>query len=166
MSSAGNSKINEKSPTDENLPNVTDSDTDSTAHPQPHQHANAQQESAFTSPEAPPLPRLLLLTDLKDQSALIQCPHCLRYVYTKLSRCSDDYWQFIALYSVIRGFLSDFVSENWTVILVVSFFVFTYLAYTVHNCPSCNKKVATFNKFEKVINITAPAIAIPRSAYL
>ncbi|CAO3634965.1 unnamed protein product [Mucor fragilis] len=163
MSSAEDSKINEKSPTDESSPNITDSDAD-TAHPQPHPHANAQQEPAFTPLEAPPLPRLLLLTDLKDQSALIQCPHCLRYVYTKLSH-RGDYWEFIAFYIVIRGFLSDMISFNWAVILVVALFILNCLAYTVHDCPSCNKKVATFNKFEKVINITAPAIAIPRSAY-
>ncbi|KAF1807699.1 hypothetical protein V8B55DRAFT_1375246 [Mucor lusitanicus] len=167
MSSTDGSILNEKKSTDENPSNTTTNNDHDASIPQPqHHHANnnhAQQKPAFIPPEAPP--RLLHLTDLRDQSALIQCPYCLRYVYTQLSR-RGDYWEYIVMYCVIQGFFPDSLSSNGALILVVALFVLNFLAFTVHGCPSCSKKVATFSKFEKVINVTAPAIGIPRSTHL
>ncbi|KAL9536695.1 hypothetical protein MBANPS3_012441, partial [Mucor bainieri] len=98
MSSTDNSsEMNEKNPTDKDPHNATNSGDRDASRPQTHSHANAQQESAFIPPAAPPLPHLLLLTDLKDQSALIQCPHCLRYVYTKLS-CRGNFGEYVTIY--------------------------------------------------------------------
>lgn len=61
-----------------------------------------------------------------------------------------NYWESISLYMIIKGFFPN-------VIAVVALFILNYFVYTQHTCPSCSKKVATCNKFEKAINITVSA---------
>lgn len=90
------------SQTSEKPPTTANSNLDP-LEPQP----NAQQESIFILL----FPRLVSLTDLKVQSAFIQCSHSLRFVYTKASHCGN-YWESISLYMIIKGFFPNVLSDE------------------------------------------------------
>lgn len=151
--------MSEKRQTTEPIGNIANSNTFTES--QPHYATNAHQKIDFT-PLTPPLPRLVILTELKNQSEFIQCPYCLRYVYTKISTI-NNIWEFVLLYYVIKTFSPFDISDEWFVLLVVTLYLIAHLLYTTHKCPSCNKKIASYNKLEKVISITAPAITSPPS---
>lgn len=151
--------MSEKKQTTDPIGNIASGNTFTES--QPYCASNAHQKIDFT-PLTPPLPRLVTLTELKNQSEFIQCPHCLHYVYTKISTI-HNIWEFVLLYYVIKTLSPIDISDEWFVLLVVTLYLITHLLYTAHKCPSCNKKIASYNKLEKVISITAPAITSPPS---
>lgn len=68
-----------------------------------------------------------------------------------------NYWESISLYMIIKRFFPNVLSDEWNAVAVVTLFILNYFVYTQYTCPSCSKKVATCNKFEKAINITVSA---------
>lgn len=101
------------------------------------------------------------LTQLKNQSALIQCPHCLKHVYTKIS--SADLSDVIITFTLVHLFLPFDVAYLGECSITAAIWLLIWFTYTSHSCPSCNKSIATFNALKRVVGITAPAIAITTS---
>lgn len=109
-----------------------------------------------------PLPQLIPLNELKRQSAFIQCPYCLEYVYTKIS--SLDWFYCIYILAMVYLFFNDMNTQyQWPVFIVIAICVALWFLYTVHTCPSCHKKIASYNGLKRTISVTAPAIVSPSS---
>lgn len=87
---------------------------------------------------------------LGNQSEFIRCPHCSCFAYSKVSG-GGDIGLFLSLYGLIIWF--PFVTYNLilpfhyypAIVMVIYLFFGTHKIR--HKCPSCFKKIATFNIF-------------------
>ncbi|KAF1807695.1 hypothetical protein V8B55DRAFT_1583656 [Mucor lusitanicus] len=108
---------------------------------------------AMAAQHPPPMP----LTQLKNQSAFIQCPHCLDHVYTKISSAGPS--ELISIFALVYFLLPLDVSDLGDCLIAACVWLVYCFMYTHHACPSCHKGIATYNALKRVIGITAPAIA-------
>ena len=105
-------------------------------------------------------PQPVLLTELNTQSAFIQCPYCLQYVYTKISDGNNIY-SYIAIFGITGTFYPFSMPLPCYVLVALLIYFFAFSHKTLHKCPSCKEAVATFDKSEKVVGVTAPAMSPP-----
>ncbi|CAO3634951.1 unnamed protein product [Mucor fragilis] len=104
-------------------------------------------------------PQPALLSQLKNQSAFIQCPHCLKHVYTKIN--GADFTDVIFIFALVHFLWPLDVSYMVECLITASAWLVLWFMYTGHDCPSCRKKIATYNAIRRAVSITAPAITTP-----
>lgn len=103
-------------------------------------------------------PQPVLLSQLKNQSAFIQCPYCLNHVYTKTS--TADITDVIFIFALVYFFLWPLhLSYLIECLITASVWLVLWFMHTGHECPSCEKKIATYNAIKRAVSVTAPAIA-------
>lgn len=104
------------------------------------------------------IPSAIPSEKLRNQSELVQCPHCHHFVYSKLSGGFN-----MLLLLTIYGFMFwlPFVTYNQLVrshdfypALVMPIHLLFGTHLIKHSCPSCCKKMASFNIFTGKTTVT------------
>ncbi|KAF1798262.1 hypothetical protein FB192DRAFT_1261054, partial [Mucor lusitanicus] len=84
-------------------------------------------------------PQAADLNTLGITSSYVQCPYCLRFVYTTRSVSTGKLYLFIGTCGTILMMLRPGVLGA----LIIGFNVW-FMANTLHRCPECSAKIATF----------------------
>lgn len=96
---------------------------------------------------------------LGNRSEFIQCPHCHHFAYSKVSGGSD-----VALLLSLYGLLVWLPFVTYNLLLPIYYYIVpvmvVYLIFGTHlikhKCPSCFKKIASFNIFTGRTFVTLP----------
>lgn len=107
------------------------------------------------------VPQSTPLTALKKRRAYVQCPHCLQFVYTKVSRGGGVLFFLCFIVSALA-----FVLFHMLYMIVFQImFVFT-LQDAIHTCPSCTKRIAKYARLRQVTSIARVITPIHEDAIL